>query len=106
MPRSSGASHLQKCLWFLASLGRLNLATSRVSWRVLPSLFGTVLFSLLENQARLHLSRIRWLILMFGPLPILGSSWALSAWFRSEPWELSRNEIVPLLAAKPTAGRP
>jgi hypothetical protein len=28
-------------------------------------------------------NRQRWLILIFGPLPIIGSSWAISAWFRS-----------------------
>jgi hypothetical protein len=31
------------------------------------------------------LSRLRWLILIIGPLPIVGSSWALSAWFKPEP---------------------
>ena len=31
------------------------------------------------------MTRIRWLILIIGPLPIVGSSWAVSAWFRDEP---------------------
>ena len=30
------------------------------------------------------MNRFRWLILLLGPLPIVGSSWTLSAWFRSE----------------------
>jgi hypothetical protein len=30
-------------------------------------------------------SKLRWLILILGPLPIVGSSWAVSSWFRSEP---------------------
>ncbi|REK12969.1 MAG: hypothetical protein DWQ37_10095 [Planctomycetota bacterium] len=34
---------------------------------------------------RAAVNRIRLLILILGPLPILGSSWALCAWFKSEP---------------------
>lgn len=33
-------------------------------------------------------NRIRWLILILGPVPIAGSSWAVSSWFRSEPHAL------------------
>ena len=30
------------------------------------------------------MSRVRWLIVILGPLPIIGSSWALSGWFGAE----------------------
>jgi len=40
-------------------------------------------------------NRIRWLILILGPLPILGSSWAVSAWFRSDPPSMvMRNTVL------------
>lgn len=42
------------------------------------------------------MNRLRWLILILGPLPIVGSSWALSAWFKSEPPPLvMRNSLLP-----------
>jgi hypothetical protein len=42
------------------------------------------------------LNRIRWLILLLGPLPIVGSSWMISTWFKSEPRELvMRNSLLP-----------
>ena len=42
------------------------------------------------------MNRIRWLILILGPLPIIGSSWALSAWFKSEPRTVvMRNSVLP-----------
>jgi hypothetical protein len=42
------------------------------------------------------LNRIRWLILILGPLPIVGSSWAVSSWFRSEPRAVvMRNSVLP-----------
>jgi hypothetical protein len=48
------------------------------------------------------------LILILGPLPIVGSSWAVSSWFRSEPRAaVMRNSVLPghlgevALAAKP-----
>ena len=42
------------------------------------------------------MNRLRWLILLLGPLPIVGSSWALSAWFKSEPPALvMRNSLLP-----------
>jgi hypothetical protein len=41
------------------------------------------------------LSRLRWLILIVGPLPIVGVSCALSAWFRSEPRAVAaRNDAI------------
>jgi hypothetical protein len=41
------------------------------------------------------LNRIRWLILILGPLPIAGSSWAVSAWFKSAPpTAVARNSVV------------
>ena len=40
------------------------------------------------------MNRIRWLILILGPLPIVGSSWAVSAWFRAEgPSVVMRNTV-------------
>jgi hypothetical protein len=45
------------------------------------------------------LNRIRWIILIFGPLPIVGSSWALSAWFKSEPRTVvMHNSVMPARA--------
>ena len=42
------------------------------------------------------MNRLRLLILILGPLPIIGSSWALSAWFKSEPPSLvMRNSLLP-----------
>ena len=41
------------------------------------------------------MSRIRWLILLIGPLPIAGSSWAVSAWFRSPPISVAHNTVAP-----------
>ena len=42
------------------------------------------------------MNRIRWLILILGPLPIVGSSWALSAWLKSEPRAaVMRNRVLP-----------
>ncbi len=42
------------------------------------------------------MNRLRWLILILGPLPIVGSSWALSAWFKSEPPAVvMRNSLLP-----------
>jgi hypothetical protein len=38
-----------------------------------------------ELQHGTSLNRIRWLILLLGPAPIVGASWAVSAWFQSEP---------------------
>jgi len=41
-------------------------------------------------------NRLRWLILILGPWPILGSSWAVSAWFKSEPAAATlRNDALP-----------
>jgi hypothetical protein len=41
------------------------------------------------------LNRARWLILILGPLPIAGSSWAVSAWFKSAPSAaVVRNSVV------------
>jgi len=41
------------------------------------------------------LNRFRWLILFLGPLPIVGSSWTISAWFRSEHQSLPvRNSVL------------
>lgn len=46
------------------------------------------------------MSHIRWLILILGPLPIVGSSWALSAWLKAEPDSGAlRNDVVALAAA-------
>lgn len=43
------------------------------------------------------MNRVRWLILILGPLPIVGSSWAVSAWFRSEPRAVvMRNSVLPV----------
>ena len=45
------------------------------------------------------LNRIRWIILILGPLPIVGSSWAVSAWFKSEPrMVVMRNSVMPARA--------
>jgi hypothetical protein len=42
------------------------------------------------------LNRIRWLILILGPLPIAGSSWAVSAWFKSlPPVSVVPNTVAP-----------
>lgn len=42
------------------------------------------------------MNRLRWLILILGPLPIVGSSWALSAWFRSDPpMVVASNSLLP-----------
>jgi hypothetical protein len=42
------------------------------------------------------LNRIRLLILLLGPLPIVGSSWVVSAWFKSEPRTVAmRNSVLP-----------
>lgn len=44
----------------------------------------------------LALNRIRLLILLLGPLPIVGSSWVVSAWFKSEPRAVvMRNSLLP-----------
>ena len=62
------------------------------------------------------MSRVRWLILILGPLPLVGSSWAVSAWFKSAPAAAAvRNEVVrdevaigprgDLLSAMDTRGR-
>jgi hypothetical protein len=41
------------------------------------------------------LNRIRWLILILGPAPIVGASWAVSAWVQSEPHPaLARNHVL------------
>ncbi len=41
------------------------------------------------------MNRVRWLILILGPLPIAGSSWAVSAWFKSAPnAAVVRNSVV------------
>ncbi len=40
------------------------------------------------------MNRIRWLILILGPLPIVGSSWAVSAWFRTERPAVMRNTVL------------
>lgn len=48
-----------------------------------------------RNRESRNLSRLRWLILILGPLPIIGSSWAVSTWFRPEPGaEAVRNDVV------------
>jgi hypothetical protein len=48
------------------------------------------------DEARRAVTRLRWLILVFGPLPILGSTWMLSAWFRCEPRAVAaRNDAIP-----------
>ena len=48
-----------------------------------------------RNRESRTLSRLRWLILILGPLPIIGSSWAVSTWFRPEPGaEAVRNDVV------------
>jgi hypothetical protein len=45
-------------------------------------------------------NRVRWLILVLGPLPIVGSSWAVSEWFKSEPPAVvKRNRVLPDKAA-------
>jgi hypothetical protein len=47
------------------------------------------------------LNRIRWLILILGPVPIVGSSWALSAWLKSEPRAVvMHNSILPARAGE------
>jgi hypothetical protein len=47
-------------------------------------------------------SRIRWLILILGPWPIVGSSWAVSAWFKSEPYAVAaRNDVMPSPSGEP-----
>lgn len=52
--------------------------------------------SSLTASRQLILNRIRWLILVLGPLPIAGSSWAVSAWFKSAPpTAVARNSVVP-----------
>lgn len=54
------------------------------------------------------MNRLRWVIILLGPLPILGSSWAVSAWFRSEPTaDVRRNDVAPALAVgqSPAASR-
>jgi hypothetical protein len=54
------------------------------------------------------LNRIRWLILILGPLPIIGSSWALSAWLKPQPRPVvMRNRVLPGRAEEPaSAARP
>jgi hypothetical protein len=48
------------------------------------------------------LNRIRWLILILGPVPIVGSSWALSAWLKSEPRAVvMHNSLLPTQAGEP-----
>ncbi|HEV3138361.1 MAG TPA: hypothetical protein VGZ26_10665 [Pirellulales bacterium] len=51
------------------------------------------------------MNRIRWLILILGPVPIFGTSWTVSAWLRSDPAatpSLNRVESEPPTAE--TAG--
>lgn len=56
------------------------------------------------------MNRVRLAILILGPLPIIGSSWALSAWMKVEPRaEVMRNRLLPRHAGEPaavTAGAP
>jgi hypothetical protein len=50
---------------------------------------------------RSNLNRIRWLILILGPVPIFGTSWTVSAWLRSDPAatpSLNQVEAGPLIA--------
>ncbi len=50
------------------------------------------------------MSRIRWWILIFGPMPIVGSSWAVSDWVRSEPRAVAaRNDVVASSGVAPRA---
>jgi hypothetical protein len=52
------------------------------------------------------LNRIRLLILILGPLPIVGSSWALSAWFKSEPRTVvMHNHVLPGQAGESAAAK-
>lgn len=57
------------------------------------------------------MSRLRWFILLLGPLPIVGSSWAVSAWFQTgNAVSVVRNDVVrapevPLLADASPAPR-
>ena len=50
------------------------------------------------------MNRIRWLVLILGPVPIIGSSWALSAWLKSEPRAVvMHNSVLPAEAGDPAA---
>lgn len=52
------------------------------------------------------MNRLRWLILILGPAPIAGSSWALSAWFRSEPPAAAISNQVSAMPAHEQAAAP
>ncbi len=49
------------------------------------------------------MNRIRWLILILGPLPIVGSSWTLSAWLKPDPQRVDRNEVLRTPAGDSTS---
>jgi hypothetical protein len=52
-------------------------------------------------------NRVRWLILILGPLPIVGSSWAVSAWFSEPRLVVMRNSVLPGNSGDPApAGGP
>lgn len=41
------------------------------------------------------MTKIRWFILILGPLPIFGTSWAVSSWFRPQPRAIAaRNDAI------------
>jgi hypothetical protein len=43
--------------------------------------------------------KARWLILILGPAPIVGSSWAVSAWLRPQPRAMAdRNDVVATMS--------
>jgi hypothetical protein len=52
-------------------------------------------FCAVGRRGAATLTRLRWFILLFGPLPIFGASWITSAWFRSEPRAVAaRNDAL------------
>ncbi len=52
------------------------------------------------------MNKIRWLILILGPLPIVGSSWAVSGWLKPHPRAgVDRNDVLPTVTGPRAADK-